>query len=319
MTSTDTTNLPELFKYNVTPDAKEVALIELREGDLLREQCLDQMRDWISKHPAIKRCRTDSNFLLRFLRTKKFSVPQACLLLEKNLVTKKMKPEWFANINYDDPAIQDVINSGYLVPLPQRDVNNRRVVMIRSGCLDPKKHTVSDIIKTHALITELLIDDELNQIYGYSFINDYNNLTMSHVSMFSLTDIKMLLECSQNVNPLRNKANYFINTPSVAQQVLSFVISLLNDKMKKRFIVLENVNQLNDCLSPSILPKEYGGEVPLADMIDDLKKKLDSVKGFILSGDDMYIDTDGDYKLKSMMEAELGTGTTGSFRKLEVD
>ncbi|XP_077283458.1 clavesin-1-like [Arctopsyche grandis] len=319
MTSTDTTNLPELFKYNVTPHAKEVALKELREDDLLREQCLDQMRDWISKHPAIKTCRTDSNFLLRFLRTKKFSVPQACLLLEKNLVTKKMKPEWFTNINYDDPAIQDVINSGYLVPLPQRDVNNRCVVMIRSGCLDPKKHTLTDTIKAHALITELLIDDELNQIYGYSFINDYNNLTMSHMSMWSLTDIKMLLGCTQNVCPIRNKANYFINTPSVAQQVLSFVISLLDDKMKKRFIVLENVNQLNDCLNPSILPKEYGGEVPLADMIDDLKKKLDSVKGFILSGDDMYIDTDGDYKLEGMMEAELGTGTTGSFRKLEVD
>lgn len=54
-------------------------------------------------------------------------------------------------------------------------------------------------------------------------------------------------------------------------------------------------------------------------MIEDLKKKLDSVKGFILSSDDMYIDLDCDYKVEGMMEAELGTGTTGSFRKLEVD
>lgn len=48
----------ELYKSDVTPQAKEVALKELREDDLIREQSLEQMRDWISKHPAIKKCRT---------------------------------------------------------------------------------------------------------------------------------------------------------------------------------------------------------------------------------------------------------------------
>lgn len=37
---------------------KKKALEELREDANIREQSLQQMRDWIGKHPNIKRCRT---------------------------------------------------------------------------------------------------------------------------------------------------------------------------------------------------------------------------------------------------------------------
>uniref|UniRef100_A0A1B0DFV4 CRAL/TRIO N-terminal domain-containing protein n=1 Tax=Phlebotomus papatasi TaxID=29031 RepID=A0A1B0DFV4_PHLPP len=49
-----------------------------KEDENLKSQALDQFREWIAKHPKIKKCRTDDAFLLRFLRTKKFSVPRAC-------------------------------------------------------------------------------------------------------------------------------------------------------------------------------------------------------------------------------------------------
>lgn len=34
------------------------ALKELREDSNIRDQSLEQMRDWIEKHPNIKKCRT---------------------------------------------------------------------------------------------------------------------------------------------------------------------------------------------------------------------------------------------------------------------
>lgn len=41
------------------PDnVKKIALEELREDDNIREQSLQQMREWIDKHPNIKKCRT---------------------------------------------------------------------------------------------------------------------------------------------------------------------------------------------------------------------------------------------------------------------
>lgn len=41
------------------PEAeRKRALDELREDDNIREQSLEQMREWINKHPNIKKCRT---------------------------------------------------------------------------------------------------------------------------------------------------------------------------------------------------------------------------------------------------------------------
>lgn len=47
-------------------DVKKMALEELREDDNIREQSLEQMREWINKHPNIKRCRTGGYILLYF-------------------------------------------------------------------------------------------------------------------------------------------------------------------------------------------------------------------------------------------------------------
>ena len=46
---------------------KQIAKDELREDDNIRTQALAQFREWIAKHPHIRRCRTDAVFLLRFL------------------------------------------------------------------------------------------------------------------------------------------------------------------------------------------------------------------------------------------------------------
>lgn len=46
------------YSFDLPETERKKALEELREDDNIREQSLDQMRDWISKHPNIKKCRT---------------------------------------------------------------------------------------------------------------------------------------------------------------------------------------------------------------------------------------------------------------------
>lgn len=43
---------------------RKTALEELREDDNIRQQSLEQVREWIKKHPAIKSCRTGKLILL---------------------------------------------------------------------------------------------------------------------------------------------------------------------------------------------------------------------------------------------------------------
>lgn len=80
------------------------------------------------------------------------------------------------------------------------------------------------------------------------------------------------------------------------------------------------MQELQDKINPKILPKEYGGEVALADMIEKFKIKLKENRDRLLALDDMYIEIDeSNCKLITEMNEELGIGIEGSFKKLQVD
>lgn len=68
-----------------------------------------------------------------------------------------------------------------------------------------------------------------------------------------------------------------------------------------------------------ILPKEYGGEIPLAVMIEKLKANLKAKREQMLALDDLCIEIDEKSPIVSEMREELGIGMEGSFKKLQVD
>ncbi|XP_067005123.1 clavesin-2 isoform X2 [Anabrus simplex] len=306
------------YQCNLSEELKKVAQAELREDEATRRHALAQMRDWIAKHPHIRKCRTDSPFLLRFLRTKKFSVPLAQEMLERYLTIRQLYPHWFRNLNVDDPILNEILDQGYLVPLPQRDEFGRQVILSCAGRFDPYKYTSAHMARCHSLVVESLMDDDENQIRGYSYVNDESGLLMGHISLWSLSDIRAMLRCIQNSTPMRHKATHFMNVPHYANKVFEFFIGLLNDKLKNRIMLHSNMEDLKEAVDPKILPKEYGGEVPMADMIAQFKETLHKKQEAIKALDEMEIELDRKSQFITDMEDEL-IGVAGSFRKLEVD
>ncbi|KAK2576914.1 hypothetical protein KPH14_005535 [Odynerus spinipes] len=305
------------YECGLSADTRAAAKDELREDEKTREQALEQFRHWILKHPSIKSCRTDAVFLLRFLRTKKFSLPMAQEMLERYLTIRQLYPDWFQNLDVDDPDIQAIVDSGYLVPLPKRDAHGRKVLLSCAGRFDPYKYTSAQMVRAHSLIVEALMDDEENQVRGYTYINDESGLTMGHLSAWSLTDIRNMLRCIQNSTPMRHKETHFINIPVCASKIIEFGISLLNEKLKSRVLLHKSIEELREAVDPSILPKEYGGEVPLSEMIEAFKKLLREKKEEIKALDNMHIEI-SPKEYQTACGDGLG-GISGSFRKLEVD
>lgn len=127
------------YVCGLSPAMKQVAKEELHEDENIRRQALAQFREWIDKHPHIRKCRRDAVFLLRFLRTKKFSVPAACEMLERYLTIRQLFPQWFQQLDINDPAINEIFENGYLVPLPQRDSTGRQVLFSVAAKFDPYK------------------------------------------------------------------------------------------------------------------------------------------------------------------------------------
>ncbi|XP_013191724.1 retinaldehyde-binding protein 1 [Amyelois transitella] len=297
-------------------ELRERARRELREEPGLRDQALAQLRHFIEKHPAIRKCRTDAPFLLRFLRTKKFSIPQACSMLERYLTIRQMYPQWFQKLDPLDPKIAAVIDAGYLVPLPKRDAEGRRVVLSCMGRFDPHLYDNCVMARVHSMIVELLLDEPRSQLLGYSHVNDEAGMQMPHVSLWSLTDVRIMLNCIQNSTPMRHKRTHFVNIPNYGIKFFEFAVSLLSDKLKDRVMFHRTAEDLTKHVDPAILPKEYGGTVPLKDMIEELKRKLLKHREALLALDDMCIDL---YALgKNDLTQDIHS-TAGSFRKLELD
>lgn len=109
------------------------------------------------------------------------------------------------------------------------------------GRFDPYKYTSVQMARAHSLVVEALMDDEENQVRGYTHINDESGLTMGHLSAWSLTDIRNMLRCIQNSTPMRHKETHFVNIPTCAIKIIEFGISLLNDKLKNRILVCKHM------------------------------------------------------------------------------
>ncbi|XP_070496024.1 clavesin-1 [Chironomus tepperi] len=308
------------YQCSLSSKFKDIAKEELREDESVRTQALAQFREWIAKHPHIKKCRTDAPFLLRFLRTKKFSVPVACELLEKYLSVRQLFPQWFQKLDINDPAIEAIVDSGYLFPLPERDEHGRKIIFSCASRFDATKYTSAQMARTHAMIVESLLDDEESQVAGYCYITDEGGLTMNHISLWSLVDLKRMSKCIQVSSPMRHKETHFVNIPSIANKVIEFAMSLVSDKLRKRMFFDKNVDELKTRVNPDLLPTEYGGKVTMDEMIAKFKETLKKNRDKTLALDDMFIDLEGaPVNWLSNDDADIEAGIVGSFRKLEVD
>lgn len=80
------------------------------------------------------------------------------------------------------------------------------------------------------------------------------------------------------------------------------------------------MEELKAKVNPALLPKEYGGTVPLNDMIEAFKARLRQKRETILALDDMFIEiTKDSANFAGNDDSDIDAGMVGSFRKLEVD
>ncbi|EDS26697.1 phosphatidylinositol transfer protein SEC14 [Culex quinquefasciatus] len=310
-----------LYEFPGLPDCLDrIARAELCEDDQLRKQSLEQMREWIAKNPRIKNCRTDDAFLLRFLRTKKFSVVRACETLQKYLTMRQTYPKWCRKLDPQDPEISALLDYCALVPVG-RDSSGRIVVMGVVRNFDASRHGSDDMIRLNMLVTEALLDDEANQIAGFTHVFDNSAMTMAHVTCWTLENIGGYLRSIANGVPIRLKQNHFVNVPGFAAQVSKYCLSYASEKLKSRIFCHRSIDELRKNIEPSVLPEEYGGTVPLAKLNENFKKYLLTKRDMLLALDRMEIvlgggsSTDQTHSGKDIVDA----GAVGSFRKLQID
>ncbi|CAH1389628.1 unnamed protein product [Nezara viridula] len=312
----------EKIECTLTKEVEKLAKKELREDETIKEQTLAQFRDWIRKNHDLQNIRIDANFLLRFLRTKKYSLPAAQVMLLKYLNLRQTFKHLMFDLDYLDPPVMELINKGYLFPSPIRDKHGRRVIIGISEYLDAHKYSRIDMSKVHAITYEVLMEDEQNQIVGFTHFGDFKHVSAAHLTIWSPTEFATVFRWGEQSVPMRHKEIHFLNVPSPLKYAYDFVKSLMSSKIRERLMVHNNLAELHANLDPKVLPKEYGGDIPMAEMIEMWKKELAEKRERLLALDHMKLLDNSCLSKKGKNGNNRSIDTTsviGSFRKLEVD
>uniref|UniRef100_A0A182PZG7 CRAL-TRIO domain-containing protein n=1 Tax=Anopheles farauti TaxID=69004 RepID=A0A182PZG7_9DIPT len=305
--------LPELYR--------KLAKEELREDDEIREQSLTQMREWIAKHPFIRKCRTDASFLLRFLRFRKYSVPMACEALERYLAMRQSFPQWFKNLDYNEPDLREMLEDGVFAKIGE-DADGRTVIVFRFARFNVEKFGPLQEGRFVALLIETLLEWEELQIGGFRVLVDYTDSVLKHYGIWGISDMKIFMDAINRSYPIRIREIHGAKFPKFAVSILNLLLTFASPKLKDRITCYKTVKEMAANFDPSLLLKEWGGNCDLHELNQRFLKHLEDRREVILALDEMDIDTAHYASLwqqTTAVENEIDGGAMGSFRKLDVD
>ncbi|KAL3224614.1 hypothetical protein MRX96_026413 [Rhipicephalus microplus] len=214
----------------------------------------------------------ESDFLLRFLRVRKFNVDAALQTIRKYYRVRTECGSVFLDFlpSKVSPAARALITV-----MPEKDVYGRCILYINVGEWTPEM-TFSEFQKALMICVEHLASDPVTQTLGVVLLLDYNGFTIDKMLGVSIGRLKEILEYFQgcivnaalhlccSVRPVK----YPMGT-IYAGGVLTLIASLLflasllsREKFKLHG---ENYEKLHEKIPPSVLPEKYGGTVPPLD------------------------------------------------------
>lgn len=135
---------------------------------------------------------------------------------------------------------------------------------------------------------------------------------------------------------MRHKEIHGLKVHASIKYAVDFALSQMSEKMRKRVFLHRKIEDITNAIDKNILPSEYGGKIPMSEMIASFKKELEDKRDLVLSHDKMSVKLElypqsvreGSVRsLKSTIETMGDSldrkkdvyGVQGSFRKLEID
>lgn len=135
---------------------------------------------------------------------------------------------------------------------------------------------------------------------------------------------------------MRHKEIHGLRVHASIKYIVDFALSQMSEKMRKRVSLHKKVEDFSSVIDKNLLPKEYGGKIPMSEMIKSFKQELEAKRDLLLSHDQMSVQLDlyprsvRDGSVRSLRKTidtieetfdlkEEIHGVQGSFRKLEID
>ncbi|KAL5021461.1 hypothetical protein ScPMuIL_000616 [Solemya velum] len=257
------------YKCTLNEQSAEKASAELNEDPKERTGAVQTLRGWIEQQSWLK-TPTDTNFLLQFLRARKFSQLGARDLLTNYWTVRTKHFELYKDLDPSSSKIHEILDLGIIVMMPGYDSQGRKVIIDRMGYLDvslmKSKFTVNDIFRAATCIMDCCMLDENVQVNGFCILLDQTHFSHRHAeTVYGIDNTKRAVKMWMNSYTARHKQINVYNMGPVSEAFLNVVRMLMTEKIRNRFYFhghsLVTVYDTMDmgCLPDEYLPDDYTG------------------------------------------------------------
>ncbi|XP_077517205.1 alpha-tocopherol transfer protein-like [Amblyomma americanum] len=267
---------PQRRQPALPEDLMDVARRELGETSDVKEAALSQLRKLIAGEPQLD-CPVDEDFLIKFLRARKYDVDSAFKNVKKYFKARIEHPQVLQGLSPQSIPFDATCRKHRLLTVSrERDPEGRAVAMLNIGAWNADICSLNDFFRAGCVHLEYLLLQQEAQIKGFVFIVNVQGLGVYHMAHYTPSVIKRLLSIIQDYLPLRIKGIYIINNPALFDVLFAIAKPFMKAKLLKRIRLFGyDLRELRDLVPVDLISEEHGGTFESFDY-DKMERDLHS-------------------------------------------
>ncbi|XP_065291945.1 retinaldehyde-binding protein 1-like isoform X2 [Dermacentor albipictus] len=272
-----------ITKTEAPLDLKEVARLELGETPETKADSLLRLRQLLAGEPSLKIPSSD-NFLVMFLRARKYRVEEAFEMVKKYFRARRDVPEFFDELVPENVPFRTICHDHKLLMIsPEPGMYGRSIGVFKIGAWNPDICSLLDYTRAWLLLTGSWLLEDVPSICGVESVMDMKGLNIRHLTQFTPAYLMKLANITQDCWPARIKAVYIINHPKIFEVLFAAIRPLLRSKLLNRVhFVGDEASGFWDHFPGDLVPTELGGRREHFDY-DRQEKLVRSRTGFFES------------------------------------
>ncbi|KAJ3624276.1 hypothetical protein MTP99_017914 [Tenebrio molitor] len=273
---------------------------------------IEIIREWLKVQPHLPEVMDDVK-IKNFLNLSKFSIEKTKKKIDMYYTIRSVIPDLFEKSNPKLRHMQRLLDMTYCCT-PLEAVNGiHRVHILKAKA--PNTFNPRDLVMYFFNIFEVRLYEDF--MTDDIFIFDMDNLTFNDMNKFTPSLVAKSMAVYKKVYSLRLKNIYYLNSPSYVSILLSILKAVVKEKIFHRIQVHQDAEVMKQIFSKDTLPKDYGGEGPsLEDLNEMTKRKVVQYQERFDRLDTLRVNEN--LRPEEFNNDEI-LGFYGNFKKLDVD
>lgn len=266
--------LPEFFQKK-----SEVELHDTTEN---RKHGIKVLRTMIENDGFFSTMSFDDDFLLQFLRCRKFNINRAFVHLKAAAKFREKNKKLFRELYFEKIAI--TTRKKIVTFLPYRCQDGCAILYVQLDNWDPEEFPIEQVKRMVIILLLQALRDPMTQVNGFKVIFDVKSNPIRHIKHCTPHNLYLLYYGTQECAPGRFKEIHIMNKSTTARVAWAVIQLFMSPKVKSRVTFHDDPKELLEYFSPCCLPTQYGGDLKDFDLTDWLKdvmspEKLDTLGG----------------------------------------